>query len=92
MAPSRGCLTLARLSTHTTLPQAGKLAVQHQAFVTLQSRLQQQLGEYQQRCMKQQEEISHLRRWVIVVFVAVIVAAAAFLVVPLPLDLGPADS
>lgn len=66
--------------------------MQHQAFVTLQSRLQQQLGEYQQRCMKQQEEISHLRRWVIVTFVAVVVAAAAaFLVVPLPLDLGPAD-
>lgn len=42
--------------------QAGKLAVQHQAFVTLQARLQRQLGEYQQKCMMQQQEITHLRR------------------------------
>lgn len=42
--------------------QAGKLAVQHQAFITLQARLQQQLGEYQKKCTLQEREIMHLRR------------------------------
>ncbi|CAM9556752.1 unnamed protein product, partial [Ectocarpus sp. 12 AP-2014] len=41
--------------------QAGKLAVQHRAFVNLQARLQQQLGEYQKKCTLQQQEITHLR-------------------------------
>ena len=42
--------------------QAGKLAVQHQAFITLQARLQQQLGEYQKKCTLQEREIMQLRR------------------------------